>query len=126
MNDPKHPVSDAMLDRLRLEMSHYSNFVDLILGDPDSRYGGEDGRMTLIEILGLLIGLTGSEDDAIAWIMNSGGYTDAVNDDVCVGLAHGGFWTLAAHCDWLQVIYTYRDLCPELIEILFRSGGTQA
>lgn len=44
---PKHPVSDAMLDRLRLEASHYSNFVDVILDDPDSRYGGDDGRTTL-------------------------------------------------------------------------------
>jgi hypothetical protein len=123
MNHPKHPVSDAMLDRLRLEASNYSDFVDLILDDPRSQYGGQDGRFALTEILGLLIRLTGSEDDAIAWIMNSGGYTDAVNDDVCVGLAHGDFWTLAAHYDWLQVIYTYRDLCPELVKVVFRRSA---
>lgn len=44
MTDPTYPVSDAMPERLRLDISHYSDFVDLILDDPDSRYGGEDGR----------------------------------------------------------------------------------
>lgn len=77
----------------------------------------------LIEMLGLLIGLTGSEDDAIAWLINSRGFNDAVKDDVCVGLAHGDFWTLAAHGDWLKVIDTYRDQCPALIETVFRSGA---
>ncbi len=123
MSHPTPPVSDAMLERLRLEMSHYANFVDLILDDPDSRYGGEDGRTTLIEMLGLLIGLTGSEDDAIAWLINSRGFNDAVKDDVCAGLAHGDFWTLAAHADWLRVIDTNRDLCPALIEAVFRKGA---
>lgn len=123
MNRPTHPISDATLERLRLEMSHYSNFVDLILDDPDNRYGREDGRTTLIDMLGLLIGLTGSEDDAIAWLINSRGFNEAAKDDVCVGLAHGDFWTLAAHTDWLRVIDTYRDLCPALIETVFRRGA---
>lgn len=123
MNQATHPVSDAMLERLRQEMSHYSNCVDLILDDPDSRWGGDDGRSTLMEMLGLLIGLTGSEDDAIAWLINSRGFNEATKDDVCVGLAHGDFWTLAAHTDWLRVIDTYRDLCPALIETVFRKGA---
>jgi len=122
MNQATHPVSDAALERLRQEMSHYSDFVDVILDDPDNRYGREDGRTTLVEMLGLLIGLTGSEDDAIAWLINSRGFNDATNDDVCVGVAHGNFWTLAAHTDWLRVIDTYRDLCPALIKTVFRKG----
>ncbi len=125
MNQLKHPVSHAMLERLRDEASAYSNFVDLILDDPTSQYG-PDGKEVLVGILGLLIGLTGSENDAIAWLMNSRGYTDIIQSDVCVNLAHGDFWTLETLADWLLIIDTHRDLCPGLIEAVFRRGAASA
>jgi hypothetical protein len=123
MTHLKHPVSEAMLNRLRDEAAGYSDFIGVILDDPNSRYGGRDGREALIDILTQLIGLTGSEDNAIAWLFNSRGYTDIVEDDVCVSLAHGGFWTLETLRDWLKVIEAYQDLCPGLIEVVFRRGS---
>lgn len=120
MMESRHTIDDAMLDRLRNEAAGYSDFVNVILDDHDSRYGGADGRRVLIELLGSLIRLTGSENDAIAWLFNSRGYTKIVHDDVFLNLAEGDFWTLVTLRDWLRVIEAHQAICPALIEVVFR------
>lgn len=120
MMKSRHTIDDAMLDRLRNEAAGYSDFVNVILDDHDSQYGGADGRRVLIELLGSLIRLTGSENDAIAWLFNSRGYTKIVHDDVFLNLAEGDFWTLVTLRDWLRVIEAHQAICPELIEVVFR------
>lgn len=122
----KHPVSDDMLERLRYAAASYSEFVDVMLDEPHGRYGGTEGRTTLINVLSLLIGLTGSEDAAIAWLFDSRGYTAVVGADVCLALAQGEFWTLATLGDWLQVIDAHQHLCPDLIRAVFREDAASS
>ncbi len=120
MMQSRRTIDDAMLDRLRNEAAGYSDFVNVILDDHDRQYGGADGRRVLIELLGSLIRLTGSENDAIAWLFNSRGYTKIVHDDVFLNLAEGDFWTLVTLRDWLRVIEAHQAICPEFIEVVFR------
>lgn len=114
-----HAVSEATLDRLWRQADGSSDFVDVMLYDPDGRYG-VDARDILIELLGALIALTGSEDDAIAWLFNSCGYTEVVGDDAWLNLSEGDFWALVTLRDWLKVIEAHQATCPGFVEAVFR------
>lgn len=120
-----HPVSDAMLDRLWREADNCSDFVDVMLHDPGGRYG-VDARDILIELLGALIALTGSEDDAIGWLFNSRGYTEIVGDDAYLNLSEGDFWALVTLRDWLKVIEAHQATSPDLIQAVFRKKAVAA
>jgi len=122
LTGPIHDVvSDHLLDLLRDAASGSSNFVDVILDTPGigGRFGGVDGRVTLIEIMRTLVVLTGSEEAAVEWLFNSRGYTEAVGDDAYLALEKGDFWSLTVMEDWLHILEKHRLDCPVLIDAVF-------
>lgn len=114
-------VSDDLLELLRDTGSASSTFVDVILDTPGigGRFGGVDGRATLIEIMRTLVVLTGSEKAAVEWLFNSCGYTAVVGDDAYLALESGDFWSLTVMEDWLHILEKHRLDCPLLIDAVF-------
>ena len=118
-------VSEELLEQLR-DAGGGSSFVDEILDTPGicGRYGGVDGRASLIAIMRSLIVLTGSEADAVSWLFHSRGYTPIAGSDAYLALENGDFWSLTVLEDWLQILVTYRDSCPLLIDAIFHEPAS--
>jgi hypothetical protein len=114
-------VSDHLLELLRDASSGSSDFVEVILDTPGigGRFGGVDGRATLIEIMRTLVVLTGSEEAAVDWLFNSRGFTAAVGDDAYLALENGDFWSLTVMNDWLKILVKHRLDCSVLIDAVF-------
>lgn len=122
--EPNHNVvSDNLLGLLRDAGAASSDFVDIILDTPSGgKYGGVDGRDTLLGILRSLVVLTGSDEAAVEWLFNSRGFTTIVGDDAYLALEYGDFWSLTVMKDWLHILESYRLDYPELIDAIF--GGS--
>lgn len=120
---PKHQiVDDELLDLLCDTASHTSRFAADILYDSNGhgRYGGPDGRETLLEIMQILISLCGSGEAAVDWLFRAERFNEVAGSLPCVVLENGDFWSLAAMLDWLKIIDHYKSECGPLIEGIFR------
>lgn len=117
----RNVISDKLLELLREAGAPSSDFVDVILDTPGigGRYGGVDGRSTLIGLMRSLVVLTGSEAAAVEWLFNSRGYTAVVGDDAYLALESGDFWSLTVMQDWLTILEKHRLDCPVLIDAVF-------
>ena len=116
-------VSEELLEQLR-DAGGGSSFVDEILDTPGicGRYGGVDGRASLIAIIRSLIVLTGSEADAVSWLFHSRGYTPIAGSDAYLALENGDFWSLTVLDDWLKILVVHQADCPVLIDQIFRNS----
>ena len=118
-------VSEELLERLR-DAGGGSSFVDEILDTPGigGQYGGVDGRAALIAIMRNLVILTGSEADAVSWLFHSRSYIPIAGSDAYLALENGDFWSLTVLEDWLQILVTYRESCPLLIDAIFHEPAS--